>query len=206
MKLYISPNNPTCRKVQAVLNHIGLEAEEESLSFENGDMQSTQYNSKNPNGKIPTLVDGKMILWESNAILMYLCTVKSPDHLLFNPKLRPLIMQWLFWETAHYTSAIRNLAHEIIIKPRFNLGPSNEDVIANNLTDFNRFADILNKHLEGKTFIVGDDWTLVDYAIGFSEALMPELPVDLSAFPNVENFYRRMAENPHWANTFRAEN
>lgn len=194
-------NNPTGRKVEAVLSQIGLDAEIEYLRFEDGDMQSPDYMQINPNGKVPTLVDGETVLWESNAIMMYLCTVKKPDHALFAPKLRPHIMQWLFWESAHYTASVRTVVFELLVKKHFNLGEPNQEVISHGVQEFERYAAVLDKHLEGRDYIVGDDWTLADYAVGFSQPVIGKIPVDLTKFPNIQRFYDRIAANSHWAKT-----
>ena len=201
MKLYTSEGNPTGRKVESVLKHIGLDFKKKILSFEDGDLRSDAFKQVNPSGLIPALEDGDRKIWESNAIITYLCTAKSPDHNLFKPELRPEIMQWMFWETAQYNAALRAIIFETFVKPRFNLGEANDGVVRTAQENFVRWAGVLNEHLDGREFMIGDDWTLADYAIGYLEPIVGNLPVNLAPFPNVQGFYERMAKNPHWTAT-----
>jgi glutathione S-transferase len=52
--------------------HLGLSVEFVYLDFFRGDLQAPQYLAINPNGMVPTLQDGDLMLWESNAIMQYL--------------------------------------------------------------------------------------------------------------------------------------
>lgn len=201
MKLYTSEGNPTGRKVEAVLKHIGLDYQIKMLSFEDGEMRSDTFKQINPNGLIPALEDGDRKVWESNAIITYLCTVKSPDHDLFKPTHRPEIVQWMFWEAAQYNAALRMIIWETFVKPHFKLGETNNNIVQVGQENFMRWADVLNNHLEGREFVVGNNWTLADYSIGYLEPMVGNLPIDLASFPNVQGFYERMANNPHWAAT-----
>jgi len=78
----------------------------------------------NPNGSVPTLVDGELVLWESNAIMQYLAD-KVPDSGLFpqNPQLRADVARWQFWELAHFNRAFGTLAFEEWARRTGRLGP-----------------------------------------------------------------------------------
>src|SRR5688572_23984154 len=72
MKLYTVVGSPNCRKVEAVINHLSLTLEREYLDFFTGDLRQPAYLALNPNGMVPTLIDGDMKLSESTAIMQYL--------------------------------------------------------------------------------------------------------------------------------------
>ncbi|WP_253815910.1 glutathione S-transferase family protein [Vibrio coralliilyticus] len=72
MKLYAIVGSPNSRKVLAVINHLGLDIEIEYLDLFSGEHKQPEYVSLNPNAMVPTLVDGDVSLWESNAIIQYL--------------------------------------------------------------------------------------------------------------------------------------
>ena len=69
------------------------------------------------------------------------------------------------------------------------------------MEQYHRFAAVLERHLEGRRFLVGDDWTLADYAVGHVEVFIDRVPIDLSRYPNISAFYQRLRDNPHWAAT-----
>lgn len=60
---------------------------------------------------------------------------------------------------------------------------------------------MLEQHLEGKRYLVGDDITLADYAMIHVELLKDMTSFDWSPYPNINDYYDRMRAVPHWANT-----
>ena len=82
MKLHTAPGSPSGRKVQAVILHLKLDVQVQNHDFAKGELRAPEYLALNPNGSVPTLVDGDFVLWESNAIMQYLAD-KAGDQLLF---------------------------------------------------------------------------------------------------------------------------
>ncbi len=67
-----------------------------------GEGRAPEFLAKNPWGKVPTLVDGDFVLWESNAILLYASEAHGEDRLWSRePRERADISRWVFWESAH---------------------------------------------------------------------------------------------------------
>ncbi|CAA0099509.1 Glutathione S-transferase GstB [BD1-7 clade bacterium] len=98
MKLYTIVGSPNSRKVLAVIDHIGLDVEVEYLDLAAGDTQQPGYMALNPNAMVPTLVDGDLTLWESNAIIQYIADKAGADELY--PKdlaQRADIARWQCW-------------------------------------------------------------------------------------------------------------
>lgn len=71
-KLYTHPHSANGRKVLAIINYLKLKPEIIPINVYTGEGQKSDYLKINPFGKIPTLVDGEFILWESNAIMLYI--------------------------------------------------------------------------------------------------------------------------------------
>ena len=72
MKIYwIKTQAP--RRVLALAKHLGIDAQYIEVDLMAGEMKTPSYLALNPNGKAPTLVDGDFVLWESSAIMVYLC-------------------------------------------------------------------------------------------------------------------------------------
>ncbi|PCH60515.1 MAG: glutathione S-transferase, partial [SAR86 cluster bacterium] len=165
MKLYAIVGSPNSRKVLAVAGHTGIDLDIEYLDLFAGDTHKPAYQALNPNGMVPSLVDGELTLWESNAINQYLAE-KAGDEGLF-PKdiaIRADIVRWQCWELAHFNQAFGTLSFEAVAKPNFMNTPGDEAVISWSKKQLTRFAAVLNKHLEGRTCVVGDSLTLADYS------------------------------------------
>jgi len=203
MKLYVMPVSPNVRKAQAVVNYLGLDVEVITKDIMAGDLGTDEFLEINPNGKLPTLEDGNFKLWESNAIAQYLAAT-APDNDLFPDDLvkRIDITRWQFWESNHYNKAVGSIVWETLIKPLFKItGGPDEDKIRTGLEDFNRFATILEKQLEGSNFITGDTLTLADFSVGAMSALVlsKSSRVPLDDYPNIKSWYLRLEAIPEWA-------
>src|SRR3546814_708847 len=67
------------RRVLALVKHLGLDAEFIEVDLMAGGLKAPDYARLNPNMKAPTLVDGDRVLWESSAIMAYLCIKAGSD-------------------------------------------------------------------------------------------------------------------------------
>ncbi len=203
MKLYIVPGAPNARKVQAVVKHLGLNPEIIQKDFFTGDMKKEDYLAINPNAKTPALVDGALKLWESEAINIYLASEKARNNTVFDSDQRPDIMRWQFWSVSHYNRWLGDIVWERIVKPVYNLGECNDDVVTYAMEFFKPFIHVLENHLNGREYMVGTQWTLADYSIAFMEPFIRSelLPFNLSDYPNVQGLYDRMSNNPYWEAT-----
>lgn len=202
MKLYYVVGSPNCRKVHSIINSLGLDVELEYLDFFSGDLATPEFFAINPNGKVPVLTDGDFTLWESNAIMQYLAS-KGPATSLFptEVKTRADIVRWQFWEQAHYNQAFGTIAFETVLKPQFNIGETNQPVVDIAIENLMQFAAVLDKHMQNRTFVVGDCVTLADYSLIHIEAFKELIPFDWSSYPNLDAYYDRMRTDPHWAKT-----
>ncbi|WP_428634706.1 glutathione S-transferase family protein [Sedimenticola sp.] len=202
MKLFYVNGSPNCRKVHAVLNHLGLQIDIEYLDFFDGDLASAEFGEINPNRMVPVLVDGDLNLWESNAINQYLAD-QVPGNTLFpwDQKSRADIVRWLCWELAHYNQALGTLSFETVAKPNFLGQEPNQPLVGWCIERLNLYAPVLETHLQERDYLVGDGLTLADYAVAHVEMFVDAVPFDWTDYPNITAYYQRMRDNPHWANT-----
>lgn len=202
MKLYYVCGSPNCRKVHSVINHLGLVIDFEYLDFFEGDLRSSKFHQINPNQMVPVLDDGGFCLWESNAIIQYLADT-VPGNTLFprEAKARADVVRWQCWELAHYNKAIGQIAFELILKPNFFQLKTDRAVAEYCLGELRRFAPVLEGHLQDHDYLVGGEITLADYAVAHTEMFVDAIGFDWSPYPNIQAYYTRMRENPHWNST-----
>jgi glutathione S-transferase len=201
MKLKYVVGSPNCRKVHAVIDRLDLSVDFDYLDFFTGDLRSEGYNALNPNAMVPTLIDDGFTLWESNAINVYLASRQPTSMYPDEPRVRADITRWLCWELAHYNRALGALSFETVAKPLFLTMQPDAAVVELSRRDLQRFLPVLERHLRGRRYMVGDDVTLADYAIGHLEGFKSMVPFDWAAYPSVNAFYARIADDPHWAAT-----
>ena len=147
--LYDLPELPHARKVRLLAAELGIPLDCVRCDPRTGETRTPNYLAKNPNGKVPTLVEDDFVLWESPAILKYLAA-KHPERKLAgtDAKQAAQIDQWLFWWGCGAEAAIDALAWELLIKPKVLNQPGNDPgIIADAHTRINRFLPVLDKQL-----------------------------------------------------------
>jgi len=204
MKLYTIPISPNCRRTEATVHHLNLDVEIITKDLKAGELAKDDFLNLNPNGKVPTLVDGDTKLWESNAIMQYLADKGSLD--AFFPKNnieRIEIVKWQFWESLHFNRAVGTICWETVAKPMMGLGDPDKNIIESAMENFHFYANVLNQQLEGKNFITSDRVTLADFSVGSHSALIlfPQSQVPLEKYSNIKNWLDRLEEVPAWDKT-----
>jgi glutathione S-transferase len=202
MKLHTFVGSPNGRKAEAVIDHLGLKVEIVHHDFLAGALRAPAYLALNANAKVPTLVDGDFVLWESNAILQYLAD-KAGDLSLYprDPQKRADIMRWQCWELRHFNRAFGTLAFETFAKSKLHLGPADETLVAMSQADLARFAPVLEAHLAGRRYLVGDTMTIADYSVMTFESYRGRVPFDWSAFANINAYFDHVGATDHWTRT-----
>ena len=158
MKLYsIQPSN-NARRVRATAEHLGIALE--IIDQPMAEMKTPPYLALNPNGKVPTLVDGDLTLWESRAIMQYVASKKPSAFWPTDDRRRAEISKWQFWDAAHLTRGTGAYAYENLFKKIFMKQEADPVQLAVGEREWRTCAPILNAQLEGKTWILGDELTL----------------------------------------------
>jgi glutathione S-transferase len=202
MKLYHNPFSPNVRRVRLTAAVLGIELEEKKLDFAKGEHKNPEYLALNPNGAVPTLVDGDFVLTESRAIMQYLAAKKPESGLLPRDEAtRADVTRWQFWDAAHFSPQMGTLAFEKVIKAMMGMGQPDGGKVQDALTNFRRFAAVLDKRLEGKQYVVGNALTLADLTIASSLMYSKQADVPLAEFPNVQAWFSRISDLDGWKKT-----
>jgi glutathione S-transferase len=199
--LYDMQDSPHARKVRLLAAELGIPLTRIERDPRKGETRSADYLAKNPNGRVPTIVEDGFALWESHAILKYLAA-KHPERGLggSDAKQAALIDQWLFWWTGGAEAAIDAMFWETFIKPKILNQPGNDPgIIADAHARIGRFLPVLEKQLEGRDYIVGPI-SIVDFAIGPRLDRAPELlKIAMTPYPNILAWLERLRARPYWA-------
>ena len=95
IKLYGAPLSGNAYKVRLLLELLGLEFEETVVNLQTGENRTESFLALNPRGQIPTLIDGEVTVWDSQAILVYLARRYGEAWLPGEPAAMAEVMQWL---------------------------------------------------------------------------------------------------------------
>ncbi len=166
IQLYSLPT-PNGIKVSIALEELGLPYEPHLIDFGTNDQMSAEFISLNPNNKIPAIIDpngpdGKpLALWESGAILMYLAE-KTGKLIPADAAGRYQAMQWVFFQVGGVGPMFGQLGffHKFAGKDYEDKRPRDRYV-----AETKRLLGVLDKHLDGKHWVMGKDYTIADIAI-----------------------------------------
>jgi glutathione S-transferase len=202
MKLYGFPASPNTWKVRAVAAHLGLPLQEQFVDLSKGESRQPDYLKLNPTGRTPTLVDGDFVLWESNAILQYLASLKPNPLWPDDAKMRADITRWQSWQLAHFSKeGCEPLIFERLVKKLLNLGGPDPARIATGTEAFNRDARILEAHLAKQPYVVGSGVTLADFSVAAPLFYAKQAELPLEPYSNVRDWFARISALPAWRDT-----
>jgi len=198
MKLYYDPITVNCRKVVAGLDLIGADYEEERLGYFAGEHKEPAFTKINPNAELPALVDDDLVLWESNAILVYASeklgnTTAYPT----DPKVRADITRWLLWEASKWFDACYVYLVENVVKPILDDTPD-EATLASHAETFHARAGVLENALEGRDWLCDDHATIADIAVASPMHLHGAQKLPLETYPNIRAWMERVEALPCW--------
>ncbi len=196
LQLYSLPT-PNGVKVSILLEELGLPYEVHLVNFGTNDQFTPEFLSLNPNNKIPAILDphgpgGQPLpLFETGAILVYLAE-KTGQFIPTDAAARYQTLQWLMWQMGGVGPMFGQLGffHKFAGKEYEDKRPRDRYV-----AESKRLLGVLDKHLEGRDWIMGADYTIADIAVfpwvrnlvGFYEA------GDLVGFADFKNVARVLA-------------
>jgi glutathione S-transferase len=200
MKLYyFDVLNP--RKVCALARYLKLPVEFVHVNLGKGEHKTPAFLAMNPNGKVPVLVDGKTTLWESSAILCYLARKAGSD--LWPADDRQFeVLRWLMWDATEFAPQAGTLYFEHIIKARFGRGGPDPVEVQKATEGFLRFAAVLEAHLQGRTYLLGDALSVADFAVAISLPYADRAGLPLDGFPEIRRWHAQMGTLPGWCDPF----
>ncbi len=183
-------------KVRLVLRYLRLPYELIELDIKQGASRTQQFLAKNPNGRIPLLdVAGRGFLAESHAIITFL----AADSLLMpnDAWQQAQMWQWLCFEQYNLEPNIGTARFW-----RKSLGKTPEE-LGDKLTDkLAKGADaleVLERGLQGRSWLLGEQHSLADVALYAYTHLAPEAGLSLEPYPEIRAWIRRLEAEPYWA-------
>jgi len=192
--IYGRANSSNVRKVLWLCEEIGL-SDYERLDYGRGfaPCDTPEYVALNPNKLVPTLVEGDLVLWESNTILRYLAGKYGPEDVYpREPAARARVDMWLDWQLSTAIHGIRNLFQGLHVKDEAYTDPKS---LEGALRQATRSMEILNDHLgRGGGYIAADHLTIADCSLGMFVHRWYALPVERKDFAALAAYYERLIE------------
>jgi glutathione S-transferase len=159
-----------------------------------GIVQTDAYKAMNPNALVPVLIDGDLVLWESNAIVRYLAAKYSEGGLWpSDAGERALTDRWMDWVATALAPAM-NMAFRMLVRTP----PEKRDqtLIDASIIETEKAMDVLEAHLGDRVFLLGDRITMGDITLAPNAFRWLHMPVARKARPNAEAWVARMTARP----------
>jgi glutathione S-transferase len=197
MRLYFSDTmNP--RKACAAARYLEAPVEFVAVDLGRGEHKRPAYLALNPNGKVPTLTDGDYRLWEANAIMAYLARKTGSDFLPTDDARLIEVMRWLSWDADHFSNHAGTLYFEHVIKAKFGIGAPDRAAVEEATARLRPFATVLDDHLAGRAWLVGDAPTIADFAVAATLPWAEESRIPLADYPAVARWRDRLNTIDAW--------
>ncbi|MGJ4928493.1 glutathione S-transferase family protein [Bradyrhizobium sp. HKCCYLS2038] len=189
-------NSVNVQKVLWCLDELDIAYERIDAGMQFGRNNEPDYLAMNPNGRIPTLVEGDFVLWESNAIMRYLCLSHGGNTPLYPslPRQRATIERWLDWTLSAVQPIERPLFWGLVRTPAEQRDMSALQKAADEAAVMWR---ILDAHLAGRTFVEAETFTLADIALGaYARRWFGVEGVVKPDLPSISRWYQLISQRP----------
>ena len=186
LQLYGNPRSRAMRCLW-MLEEVGEPYQLIEKSTRTDELQSAEYLRLNPNARIPTLVDGNLVFWESMAINLYLAQrYEGPMHCA-GPEVLGLAAQWSFWAVLETEALLLDLLLHRAVLPEHARDASyaERDELL-----LRRPLGILNDALAGREYLVGNSFTVADLNVASILVWGKIARLDMSTYPEATRWLR----------------
>jgi glutathione S-transferase len=192
IQLYGVPMSRAFRSLW-MLEELDLPYDHVPTNFATGDTKKPDFLKLNPNGHIPVLVDGDVILFESMAINLYLA--HRYDRGLWPAKIEDVgrAYQWSFWVMTEVEEPLLAVLMNTALLPA---DQRDAKKLADARTRLAKPLGVLDAALAGRTWLVGDAFGVTDLNVASVLTWAKMVRFDLSTWPNVDAWLSRCGERP----------
>lgn len=192
MKLYGFGPTRTLRAMWG-LKELGVPFDYVHVDLPSGEAQTPEFLRINPAGKLPVLVDGEQVLPESAAIILHLAE-KFPEKRLLPDDIgeRAQAYRWIMFAMTELEQPLWRMAKHSFLYPEEKRLPQD---IALASDEFRRMAAVLETHMEGREFVVGERMGAADCVIAYLMDWANEQGL-LDGFPRLSRYLERMYARP----------
>lgn len=192
LKVWGRKTSINVQKVMWTVAELGLPHERIDVGGPFGGLDTPEYGRLNPNRLVPVIEDGGFVLWESDAVVRYLAAAHGQGRLGADERQRALADQWMTWASSTlYTDIIPTVFIGLIRTAAQNRNLAAIEAAAKRAGE--RLA-ILDAHLAGRTYILGDQLTAADIGCGTLMYRYFTLDIPRPRLGNVEAWYQRLTE------------
>ena len=204
LQIYGRKNSNQVIQLMWTVGELNLDYVRHDVGGSFGGLDSSEYSKLNPNRLVPTIVDEGFVLWESYAIIRYLCRQYGFGSLWpEDPRKAALADQWMEWTNSRFMGTFFPAFWNLIRTPKENQDPEKVSTAAEKTGEL---LQIIENQLEGSDYLIGNTLTMGDIPLGSMMFKYFTLPIARPSLPNIERWYadlcERAAYSEHAMNSF----
>lgn len=194
LKIWGRATSSNVQKVLWCCGELGIPFERVDLGGPFGGNQDAEYLALNPNGLVPTVQDGDLVLWESNTICRYLATTHRGERLYpATPAARALVERWMDWQLSTLGPPMGVLLYGLIrTKPEARDHSAIEAARRKALVAWT----IVEEALDGRSFLAGAELSLAEIVMGSFVYRWHAFSIERPPLKNLKSWYERMRARP----------
>jgi glutathione S-transferase len=189
MKIYDFALSPNCRKVRAVVYELGLTPEFLPVHIFKGEQHRPEVTALNANERVPILVDGDFVLWESNAIAAYLA--HGTPLLPSSARERADVDRWSAWQLSHFGPAVGKVAFQRWVKPMTGKGQPDPAIVEEGTAEYTKLMGVLEASLGNKEYVAGR-LSIADFILASIFSIATTVGLETSSFPKAHAWLERV--------------
>ena len=182
------------QKVIFCLEELRVPYKREDYGRQFGNTTTDEYRKLNPNSRVPTLVDGSLVIWESHTILRYLAATHGPTLTGATPAERTMVERWMDWLLAHLNTpyvAVFKDAKKPAAERAADFAAQSADLVAQ--------LKIVDGHIAGKQWFALDRFTIADMALGTIVKRCLEFPIERPPYAELTRWQKAIDARPAFA-------
>jgi glutathione S-transferase len=194
LKIWGRATSMNVQKVMWAVGELGIVHERIDVGGRFGGLDKPAYLAMNPNARVPTLEDGRVIVWESNAIVRYLAA-RYGEELLWDrdPGRRAVVDQWMDWMQTTLAPDFYDLFFQVVRLPAARQKPQ---AIADAGRRLSIQHGIIERQLGKQPYLLGERLSMADIVIGATLYRYFEMAVERPALPVLRGWYDRLVARP----------
>ena len=197
LKIWGRATSSNVQKVLWTCAELGVPFERVDWGGPFGGNKDPRYLALNPNGLVPTVEDGELIIWESNTIMRYLCAKHGGERLHpAEPARRTYVERWMDWQLSALTQPMAAMLLGYYRTPPEKRDPAALEASRLRAIDLWRIVEAQLGHGD---YLAGPTLTLADICVGIWAYRWHAYPIERPSLPRLKAWYERLGRSPGFA-------
>jgi len=197
LKIWGRATSSNVQKVLWTCTELGVPFERVDWGGPFGGNKDPRYLALNPNGLVPTVEDGELVIWESNTIMRYLCATHGGERLHpAQPARRTDVERWMDWQLASLTQPMAAMLLGYYRTPAEKRDPAALEASRLRAIDLWR---IVEAQLGYGDYLAGPALTLADICVGIWAYRWHAYPIERPSLPRLKAWHERLGRSPGFA-------